>query len=113
MTPNSQPSAGVTNVNSHFIPDFCEAVISDRSGGNLTENQIESALDLWDSILEEATLGSPMTADGFICEEFDLPRGSDWQMCFAAALEVCEAFDGNDHLQQLEEARGHELTAVG
>ena len=87
-----------------FISDFCEAVIADRSGNNLTDDECQQAIDTWDSIVEDIGNGSPMIADGFICDEFELPRGSHWQMCFAVAMDLCAAINGDDHERLLETA---------
>ena len=86
----------------NIVETFVESVIADRSGDSLTDDQCELAIHAWDTAIYDAGIGRPDIAPWNICEDLDLPRGSNWHEALAAAMDVCDAINGNDRLHLLQ-----------
>ena len=92
------------------VQEFLEAVSADRGPfgnlGGLSVAMCEAGLDLWDETVEAipqiAGSNQLCIANRGYCDDLDLPQGSTFSECLAAALDVHPQFNGNNRLEMLQ-----------
>ena len=89
---------------------FLDAINADRAVSNLgglSDEMCEAGLRLWDDTVEAipqvAGAGQLCIASSAYCSELDLPQGSTFSECLAAALDIHPQFNGSDRLVMLQE----------
>ncbi|QNJ03739.1 hypothetical protein [Synechococcus sp. PROS-U-1] len=90
------------------IEDFIEAVIADRvpfnAEGNLSDEVCEAGLYLWDIAVDSLPEASSLCiAPSGFCSDLDLPQGSTWTECLAAALDIHPQFNGTNRLSMISQ----------
>ena len=89
---------------------FLDEVIADRSPSGfkskLSDHICEEGLRLWDetvdAIPQMASINQLSIAPRSYCDELDLPAGSNYSQCLAAALDVHPQFNGEKRLRLLQ-----------
>ena len=88
---------------------FLSEVIVDRVAAGfeckLSDHICEEGLRLWDETIDAipqmASSNQLCIAERGYCDELDLPAGSNYSECLAAALDIHPQFNGNHRLSML------------
>ena len=99
-----------TTIECISLGEVIEAVIASRGplGNDGLSDRVYSAglyfwEDIFETVLQLADINQLSIASGGTCSDLDLPQGSTWVECFAAALDIHPQFKGSNHLSTLQE----------